>query len=109
MEDYEKMVDEALDFLGEQGKAKRTTMTKITRQTKIDRAIGALATKYAKEVNDPMYRKMTRFREKFFRFREKIRRKYGPRVRSRAIQGKGLGDLLKKERGSETGKPQEKK
>lgn len=106
MEDYEKIADEMLNFLSEQHKAKRTTMTKITRQTKIDRAIGALATKYAKEVNDPMYKKMIRFREKFFRFRDKIRHKYGPRVRSRAIQGKGLGDLLKKEReAASSGKP----
>ena len=82
------MLDKYLDFLNEAGK--RTSITKVTRQTKIDRAKGALATKYAKEVNDPLYSKMIRFREKFYKFRERIKAKYGPRVRSRAIQGKGL-------------------
>jgi len=89
------MLDEYLEYLDEI--SKRTSITKITRQTKIERAKGALATKYAKEVNDPMYRKMVKFREKFYKLRDRIKAKYGPRVRSRAIQGKGLGDLnLKK-------------
>jgi ribosomal protein S17 len=99
--DVDKFVDETLDTLSEQFKAKRTTITKVTRQTKIDRTIGALATKYAKEKNDPLYHKMQKFRKKFFHFREKIRAKYGPRVRSRAIQGKGISDLLKKDKESE--------
>ena len=82
------MLDEYLDFLDEA--SKRTTITRVTRQTKIDRAKGALATKYAKEVGDPMYARMIKFREKFHKFRARIKAKYGPRVRSRAIQGKGL-------------------
>ena len=99
MEDYEKLVDDYLDSLQEaQYKAKRTTITKVTRQTKIDRTIGALATKYAKETNDPMYKKMVKFRDKFFKFRDRIKSKYGPRVRSRAIQGKGISDMIKKEK-----------
>ncbi len=80
--------------------AKRTSITKVTRQTKIDRAIGSLATQYAKQTDDPMYKKMTKYRDKFFKFRKRIRAKYGPRVRSRAIQGKGIGDMIKKKKGN---------
>ena len=96
--DYDKLVDEMIDSLNEaqQMKAKRTTITKVTRQTKIDRAIGALATKFAKEANDPLYKKLVKFREKFFKYRKMIRTKYAPRVRSRAIQGKGISDMLAK-------------
>jgi len=39
---------------------------------------------------------MVKFREKFFKFRGRIKSKYGPRVRSRAIQGKGISDMLEK-------------
>ena len=86
------MLDKYLDFLNEAGK--RTSITRITRATKIERAKGALATKYAKEVNDPMYARMIKFREKFHKFRKRIKDKYGPRVRSRAIQGKGLKGIV---------------
>jgi len=99
------MIDELVDsYLSEV--SKRTTITKVTRQTKIDRAIGALATKFAKESNDPLYKKMVKFRDKFFKFRGRIKSKYGPRVRSRAIQGKGISDMLKNKQksGSSTGK-----
>ena len=75
--------------------SKRTTITKVTRQTKIDRAIGSLSTQFAKRTNDPLYDKMIRYRKKFFKFREMIRKKYAPRVRSRAISGKGISDMLK--------------
>jgi len=111
MEDYDKVVDEVLDMLDEQYKAKRTTITKVTRQTKIDRAIGALATKFAKEMNDPMYRKLVKFRDRYFKYRDQIRAKYGPRVRSRALSGKGISDMIKKKEksGSQTGKTKEKK
>jgi len=87
-------------------KAKRTSITRVTRQTKIDRAIGALSTKYAKETNDPMYKKMVRFRDKYFKYRELIRKKFGPRVRSRALSGAGISDMLKDKQksGSTTGK-----
>ena len=109
MEDYDKVVDDMLDFLDEATakKSKRTTITKVTRQTKIDRAIGSLATKFAKETNDPMYRKLVKFRDRYFKYRERIRAKYGPRVRSRALSGGGISDMLKKNQktGAQTGKP----
>ena len=89
-------IDQYLEEIQEAAyKAKRTTITKVTRQTKIDRAIGALSTKYAKETNDPLYKKMVRFRDKFYKYRDLIRKKFGPRVRSRALSGKGISDMLK--------------
>jgi len=88
------ILDEYLESIQEV--AKRTTITKVTRQTKIDRAIGSLATQYAKQSGDPQYKLMTKYRDKFFKFRKRIKAKYGPRVRSRAIQGKGIGDMIKK-------------
>ncbi len=75
--------------------SKKTSITRVTRQTKIDRAIGSLATQFAKRTNDPLYDRMVKYRKKFFKFREMIRKKYGPRVRSRAISGKGISDMLK--------------
>jgi len=93
LEDYLKLLeDEAL----EEGTSKKTSFVKVTRQTKIERAIGSLATKLAKEMNDPYYKKMVKFRDKYFAMRAKIKVKYGPKVRARAISGKGVGDLVKK-------------
>lgn len=99
----EQNIDEALDaiiaeylnYVQEEG-AKKTSFAKITRQTKIDRAIGALATKLAKEMNDPWYHKMVGFRRKYFDFRERIKKKYGPKVRTRAVTGKGISDIVQK-------------
>lgn len=92
------LIDEYLSELDEKGvgESKKTSFVKVTRQTKIDRAIGALATKLAKEMNDPYYRKMVKFRDKYFAMREKIKTKYGPKVRARAISGKGVGDIVQK-------------
>lgn len=87
------LLDEYLEELNE---SKKTSFIKVTRQTKIDRAIGALSTKLAKEMDDPWYRKMVKFREKYFSMREKIKTKYGPKVRARAVSGKGIGDMIQK-------------
>jgi hypothetical protein len=78
----------------EEAGGKKTSFAKITRQTKIDRAIGSLATKLAKELNDPWYNKMIKFREKYFSMRNKIRTKYAPKVRARAVSGKGVSDIV---------------
>lgn len=90
------LLKEEMDKGDLQEATKRTTITKITRQTKIDRAIGNLATQYAKATNDPLYKKMKKFKDKFFKFRDRIRSKYGPRVRTAARQGGGIQPLLKK-------------
>ena len=86
-----EMEREILDEAG-----KRTTMTKITRQTKIERAKGNLAMQYAKATNDPMYKKFKKFKDKWMNYKEKIQAKYGPRVRTAARQGGGIQDVLRK-------------
>ena len=87
-------IDDYLESLDES--SKKTSFVKVTRQTKIDRAIGALATKLAKEMDDPWYRKMVKHREKYFKYRDKIKVKYGPKVRARAVSGKGVADMIQK-------------
>jgi ribosomal protein S17 len=99
MDKHKKELDFFLKVIQEQGRiceSKKTSFVKVTRQTKIDRAIGALATKLAKEMNDPYYKKMVKFREKYFAMRDRIKTKYGPKVRARAISGKGVSDLVAK-------------
>lgn len=100
-------LDDYLDFLEELHsveESKKTSFVKVTRQTKIDRAIGALSTKLAKETNDPWYKKMVKFRDKYFSMRKKIKQKYAPRVRARAVSGKGIGDMIKKIKDQKRGK-----
>lgn len=89
-----KILDEYLDDIQEA--SKKTSFVKVTRQTKIDRAVGSLATKLAKASDDSWYKKMVKHREKYFKFRKMIKTKYAPRVRARAVSGKGIGDLLAK-------------
>ncbi len=77
-----QLLDEYLDILNE--KPKRTTRSTISRSTKIKRATGQLSTAMARKKNDPLYKRMTYFRTQYFKYREMIRKKYTPRVRSRA-------------------------
>jgi len=73
---------EYLDILNE--KPKRTTRSTISRNTKIKRATGQLGTAMARKKNDPLYKRMVYFRTNYFKYREMIRKKYTPRVRSQA-------------------------
>ena len=75
-------VEEYLNFLSE--KPKRTSRSTISRQTKIKRATGQLGTAMARKKNDPLYKRMIYFRDQYFKYREMIRKKYSPRVRSQA-------------------------
>lgn len=74
------------DFLEEiqLEESKKTSMSKITRQAKINRATGQLASVEARKKNDPAYRNMIKYRELYFKYREMVHKKYSPRVRSRA-------------------------
>ncbi len=63
---------------------KRTTRTTVSRQTKIKRATGQLGTSMARRKNDPLYKRMVYFRTQYYKYREMIRKKYSPRVRSKA-------------------------
>jgi len=75
------LVKNYLDFLNE---GKRTTTTRITRNTKLKRATGQLSTAAARKKNDPLYKKMIYYRNLYYKYREMIHKKYSPRVRSRA-------------------------
>ena len=75
-------LEEYLNYLEE--KPKRTTRSTISRNVKIKRATGQLGTVMARQKNDPMYKRMVYFRTQYFKYREMIRKKYTPRVRSRA-------------------------
>jgi len=63
---------------------KRTSRTVVTRQTKIARATGQLAAVEARKRNDPLYQRMVKYRELYYKYREMLHRKYSPRVRSKA-------------------------
>lgn len=74
-------LDLYLDFLHE---GKRTSVTRTTRQTKIKRATGQLASIEARKRNDPLYKKMKKYKQLFYKYRGMVHSKYGPRVRARA-------------------------
>jgi hypothetical protein len=76
------ILDEYLQYIQE--KPKRTTRSTISRQTKIKRATGQLGTAMARKKNDPLYKRMVYFRDQYYKYREMIRKKYSPRVRSKA-------------------------
>jgi len=76
-----KDLGEELDQLDE---AKRTSRTTVTRQTKIKRATGQLSSSMARKRNDPLYQRMVKYRELYYKYRNMIHKKYGARVRSKA-------------------------
>ena len=63
---------------------KKTSRTTIHRTTKIARATGQLASIEARRRNDPIYTRMVKYRTLYFKYREMLHKKYGPRVRSKA-------------------------
>ena len=63
---------------------KKTSRTTITRQTKIKRATGQLASAAARKRNDPLYKRMIYYRNLYYKYREMVHKKYAPRVRSKA-------------------------
>jgi hypothetical protein len=72
------------EYLEELQEGKRTSITRTTRQTKIKRATGQLATVAARKRNDPLYKMMIKYRDLYYKYREKVRAKYSPRVRAQA-------------------------
>lgn len=64
--------------------AKKTSVTRTTRGTKIKRATGQLASIEARRRNDPLYKKMIYYRDLYKKYRERVHQKYSPRVRSQA-------------------------
>ena len=76
-----------MDELTEQvliDEAKRTSRTTVSRQTKIKKATGQLASSMARKRKDPLYQRMKKYRELYYKYRSMIHKKYGARVRSKA-------------------------
>ncbi len=64
--------------------AKRTSRSRVTRQTKIKRATSQLASIEARKRNDSIYKQMIKYRKLYYKYREMVHKKYSSRVRSRA-------------------------
>lgn len=77
-------LDIILEEIQELEEAKKSNMAKITRQAKINRATGQLASIEARKRNDPSYKMMIKYRDLYFKYREMVHKKYSPRVRSKA-------------------------
>ena len=54
----------------------KASLTKVSRQDKINRLSGALAVNIAKKKNDPDVKKLLKYKKLYFQFKEKINRKY---------------------------------
>jgi len=80
--DFLKELEGVFDVLSEA--PKRTSRTKVSRQTKIKRATGQMASAQARKRNDPLYKRMIHYRELYYKYRAAVHKKYGPRVRSQA-------------------------
>jgi hypothetical protein len=63
---------------------KTQSKTTISPQTKIKRAAGQMASIEARKRNDPLYQRMTKYKDLYFKYKEMVYKKYGPRVRSKA-------------------------
>ena len=55
----------------------KETMVLRSKAAKLQAAAGSMAINLAKAANDPMYKKLKMFREKFFDAKKKIQAKYG--------------------------------
>jgi len=79
LEQYlEELFDDNLE------EVKRTSRSTISRQAKINRAIGSLASSAARKKNDPLYKNMLRYKAMYKKAKEQLMRKYSARVRSQA-------------------------
>ena len=74
---------EALDF-DREVETKTPTKYTTTRQTKIRKATGQMSTAQARERNDPLYKRMIRYREMYYKYRDLVHRKYRPGIKARA-------------------------
>lgn len=80
----EQLLKDMGEDLSELDEAKRTSRTTVSRQTKIKKATGQLASSEARKRNDPLYQRMVKYRELYYKYRNMIHKKYGARVRSKA-------------------------
>lgn len=77
-DNIDRYIDEILQ------EAKTSSQRKITRAEKISRAIGNLSVQKAKENNDSLYTKYKKYKDLYKNYKQKIIKKYAPKVRSQA-------------------------
>lgn len=63
---------------------KKRSVSAISRQTKIKRATGVMATSVARKKNDPLYKRMMFHKKKWQEYKNQLMKKYSARVRSKA-------------------------
>jgi hypothetical protein len=63
---------------------KTPTKSTTTRHTKIRKATGQMSTAQARDRNDPLYKRMIRYREMYYKYRDLVHRKYRPGIKARA-------------------------
>ena len=63
---------------------KRPSQSRISRQGKINRAVGHLATNVAKDKEDPAYKRMMFHLTKYKELKQRVLSKYGSRVKAQA-------------------------
>lgn len=78
--DIDKIIDQKLT------EAKKTSRSKTTRQSKIKRATGTMATSMARKKNDSIYKNMIKYRDLYYKYRTMVHKKYSARVRSKALR-----------------------
>ena len=66
----------------------KTSITRNTRQVKFNRLSGAMAVKIAKDRHDPDAIRLAKFKKLFFKFKDKIKKKYA--MKGRQIARKSL-------------------
>lgn len=76
-----KILDEYLQKIQE---AKRRSISTISRQAKISRATGAIATSMARQKNDPLFKRMQFHKKKWQEYKKQLMKKYANRARPRA-------------------------
>ena len=80
MTDLDHFIEEILE------ESKHTSFIPVSRQTKILKASGHLASTQARKRNDPLYKKMIFHRELYYKYRDLVHKKYEARVRGFALR-----------------------
>ena len=62
----------------------KMSMTRISRQQKLERLGGSMAARLAKQKNDSDYKKMIKYKNLWKKFKTKVMRKYGMRGKQAA-------------------------
>lgn len=86
MSDYDSnfnILDEYLDSLLNEA-SKVTTPSVVTRSSKIKRVMGQLSSVEGRKRNDPLYQRMVRYRELYYKYKQMLHQKYTPRVQRKA-------------------------